>query len=291
LKSQRLNTFEKPKERDRVRRRPGIIFLLILWVAPLAWAQPPGEQLYTTHCASCHQPGGQGVPGIFPPLAGHIGELYAAEDGPTHLIHVLLFGMQGPISVHGQAYDGLMPAWFQLADEDLAAVLDYAMTAWGDSDAVDAYEPISPEQVAARRGAALSPQLVYERRPEVEPSEETGGDAAELPLATFGASQVERARSLYNNRCADCHGTSFTGGVIGGPPLTGSYFDGRWGNQTVAALFSYTKLRMPLDRPDSLTAQQYADLVALILSVNGHEEGEELPSDPAALEELRIRKQ
>jgi hypothetical protein len=37
------NTLEKPKERDRARRTPGILFLLILWVAPLAWAYFDGR--------------------------------------------------------------------------------------------------------------------------------------------------------------------------------------------------------------------------------------------------------
>lgn len=265
----------------------GVLFL----ISTLGWAQSSGSDLFNANCASCHQANGQGIPGAFPPLAGHVGDLYAAEGGKQHLINVLLFGIQGPITVNGQEYNGLMPSQAHLSDEDIAAVLDHILTAWGDADELEAYTPVTSEEVAASRDAALSPQEVHQQRPEpIEDSEGSEVDSETLPLATFTLEQIERIQSTYNRRCADCHGESFTGGVIGGPPLTGQYFDDRWGGQSVASLYTYTSSRMPLDRPGSLTAQQYADLVALILSVNGHEAGEtELPSDPAELEGVGIK--
>jgi alcohol dehydrogenase (cytochrome c) len=60
--------------------------------------------------------------------------------------------------------------------------------------------------------------------------------------------------------------------------------------RSVATLYTYTKTQMPQGGPDSLPPQQYADLVALILSVNGHEAGEvELRGNEEVLEGVGIR--
>lgn len=278
----------------RVSNRPsfastlaGALMLFVLTAT--ASAQSDGAAVYAANCASCHQANGAGLPGVFPPLAGHVGDLYAAEGGPRHLANVLLFGMQGPIDVGGDAYDGMMPSWFQLSDEDVAAVLDYVMTAWDDAAALDDYVPISVEDVTAARRGGLSPQGVYERRPTFGDTA-AEADVAELPLATVSQAQIDRIAPLYGRRCAECHGDTYDGGLIGGPPLTGAAFLNRWGGQPVAALYGYTSSRMPQGGPGSLSAQQYADLVALILSVNGHPvDGDDLSPDLEALEGVGIR--
>ncbi len=72
-----------------------------------------GQQVYTTNCAVCHQPTGEGIPGTFPALKG--GKI---ASGPIqgHL-HIVLFGGRP-----GTA----MPAWDkQLSDVDIAAVITY----------------------------------------------------------------------------------------------------------------------------------------------------------------------
>jgi mono/diheme cytochrome c family protein len=255
------------------------------------WAQPSGADIFSTSCASCHQATGQGLPEVFPPLAGHVSDIFAVEGGPRHLMNVLLFGMQGPITVAGNDYNGAMPNWYRLSDEDISAVLDYVMTAWGDAGELgDAYQPVTVEQVAEARRGALSPQLVHQRRPDIATGTAEGGEGEALEPATFTTVQIESARPLYNRLCAECHGNDLNGGLIGGPPLRGAYFDGRWGGQSVAALYAFTKSRMPQNRPDSLTPQQYADLVALILSENGHEAGDTaLTGDARTLEGLGIR--
>jgi cytochrome c oxidase subunit II len=124
-----------------------------------AGAGPDGAAVYATSCASCHGAQGAGIRGAFPPLAGHAAELAALEGGPDYLINVLLYGLQGPIQVDGANYAGLMPAWANLADGQIAAVLDFIVDLGGDSDV-----EFTAEAVAERRGAGLSADDVHELR-------------------------------------------------------------------------------------------------------------------------------
>jgi len=133
-----------------------------------ALAQAAGETVYQTNCASCHQANGQGVPGAFPPLAGHVPELLAPEGGRTYLVHVLLYGLQGSITVDGQTYNGVMPAWQQLDDAQLADVLSYVSTAWeNEADLPEGFEPFTADQVAAERGLGLTGSDMLEERTEL----------------------------------------------------------------------------------------------------------------------------
>jgi len=122
-----------------------------------------GAAIYARQCAACHQATGAGVPGAFPPLAGHIGELYAADT--DYPIKVLLYGLMGPITVGGNAYNGLMPAAPQLSDAEIAALLNYTLTAWGDSDALaEEFTPYAADDVTALRGLGLTMADVLDAR-------------------------------------------------------------------------------------------------------------------------------
>lgn len=117
-------------------------------------------------CASCHQDDGQGIPGAFPPLAGHAPELYRADPGFPIL--VLLYGLMGQIEVDGQVYNGLMPAHAHLGDVELAAILNYVMTAFGNEELLpDTWEPYQAADVTERRGQELSFNDVYTLRSEL----------------------------------------------------------------------------------------------------------------------------
>ncbi len=141
-----------------------------LVVAGTALAQGDGETIFQTNCAACHQASGQGVPGAFPPLAGHVPELLAAEQGRTYLMHVVLFGLQGEIQVAGQTFNGMMPSWSQFSDEQLAAVLNFVATAWENEGMLpEGFEPFTAEEVAAERELGLTPEQVHEQRGEVVP--------------------------------------------------------------------------------------------------------------------------
>jgi ubiquinol-cytochrome c reductase cytochrome b subunit len=87
-----------------------------------------GAAVFAANCASCHQANGQGQPGVFPPLAG---SQYVLGD-KTKLGHILLYGLNGKITVKGGNYNGQMPAWKgQLSNDDIAAVITYIRSSWG----------------------------------------------------------------------------------------------------------------------------------------------------------------
>src|SRR5277367_3169000 len=84
-----------------------------------------GAGIYATNCAACHQAGGTGMAGAFPPLAGHVPELLKRADGRSYVGKLLLFGLEGEISVNGNSFAGAMPPWEALSDSDIAAVINY----------------------------------------------------------------------------------------------------------------------------------------------------------------------
>jgi mono/diheme cytochrome c family protein len=134
---------------------------------PTVAAAVDGGALYNLHCMACHQASGAGVPGAFPPLADHIGDLYAAD--PAFPIHVTLYGLQGQIVVNGVTYNGLMPAFPHLSDAEIAALLNHTMLAWGDAEELgDAFVPYEADDVAAERGLEWTATDVLERRSELD---------------------------------------------------------------------------------------------------------------------------
>ncbi len=129
--------------------------------------QELGATTYNTNCLSCHQAQGQGIPAAFPPLAGHIPNLYNAEGGREYIINVVLYGLMGAIEIDGQAYNGVMSPWAAiLSDEQIAATLNHELMSWGNDALVVDFSPILPEEVAALRGAGLAPMDVLSLRPE-----------------------------------------------------------------------------------------------------------------------------
>ena len=89
-----------------------------------------GAALYSVNCAACHQNTGQGIAGVFPPLAGD--SLVQALD-PTGHITTVLNGKQGSI-IGGVTYASPMPAFKgTLNDDDLAAIVNHERTSWGNT--------------------------------------------------------------------------------------------------------------------------------------------------------------
>lgn len=102
-----------------------------------------GEQVFGNKCASCHQISGAGVPAVFPPLAGDA--VVTAED-PTEQIRIILHGQQGKV-INGVSYASPMPPFRdQLTDDEIAAVINYTRTSWGNKA-----PPVTPAQIAALR--------------------------------------------------------------------------------------------------------------------------------------------
>lgn len=102
-----------------------------------------GAQVYTASCMVCHQQDGSGMAGSWPPLA-------ASEwliNNPEVPTRIVLHGIHGPITVRGNSYNNVMQPWADLLnDEQIAAVLTYARSSWGNNA-----PPVTVEQVAAVR--------------------------------------------------------------------------------------------------------------------------------------------
>lgn len=112
-----------------------------------AGAAADGRQVYTANCVACHQAGGTGLPGVFPPLAG---SEWVTGDARV-LANILLHGVAGEIVVNGTAYKGSMPAFRQLGDGELAAVANYVRSHWSNqAPALDAGLFAAERRAAAR---------------------------------------------------------------------------------------------------------------------------------------------
>ena len=90
-------------------------------------------------------------------LAGHVAETFAQPNGRAYLVRVVLYGLEGPITVKGHAFAGAMPPWAQLKDDEIAAALDHVLTAWGNDKLLprDFAAPIDyrwPEYITTARG-------------------------------------------------------------------------------------------------------------------------------------------
>jgi mono/diheme cytochrome c family protein len=127
-------------------------------------AKLDGKTVYHQSCATCHGPEGRGQPGYFPPLAGNP-DLLKDRVFP---VLVVLNGISGPITVEGQSYNGSMPAFDHLSNDEIAAVVNFVHDAWGNDSKTSQMKPVTPELVAQQRKHALSPSEVHARREKVE---------------------------------------------------------------------------------------------------------------------------
>ena len=111
-----------------------------------------GQQVFSANCVACHQASGKGLPGLFPPLDGS--EWVNGDE--RILANILLHGITGEISVLGQTYKGAMPAFGQLGDAQLAAVLSHVRSAWSNKSAPLKAELIEKERKANVRTTPFS---------------------------------------------------------------------------------------------------------------------------------------
>jgi len=104
----------------------------------------PGQAIYEALCLNCHQATGQGLTGVYPPLAK---SEWVAGD-PQVLIKLTIHGLAGPTKVLGKDY-GLVPMPpMGLDDRQLADVLTYVRSAFGNSAPA-----VTPAEVKAVREA------------------------------------------------------------------------------------------------------------------------------------------
>jgi nitrite reductase (NO-forming) len=127
-----------------------------LWRAPVAELSlktettstvEHGQVVFGALCAACHQTNAQGLPGAFPPLAKSD---YLMADKKRD-IGVVLKGLMGPVTVNGATYRNVMPPQAQLSDADVAAVLTYVRTHFGNEG-----EPVTAAEVAETRAGGAN---------------------------------------------------------------------------------------------------------------------------------------
>lgn len=129
-----------------------------------ATAGPDGAAVYAANCAACHGPQGQGMPPAFPPLAGHLARLLAADGGRQYVASVVTHGLAGEIEAAGRRYSGVMPPMAHLSDAELAAAIAHAAALGADAP------PPTPaaQDIAKARAASRSPQAVRQLRPQID---------------------------------------------------------------------------------------------------------------------------
>lgn len=139
----------------------GIVLSCVL--AGTTQSEVDGAGVYQ-RCFGCHQSTGRGIAGVFPPLAGHAPELFKADR--SYPIKVVLFGLKGEIEVEGKKINSVMPGHMdQLNDEEIAAVLNYVLSSWGNDKMLPkGHKEITPAEVKAVRGKKLTPGEVLEAR-------------------------------------------------------------------------------------------------------------------------------
>ena len=108
-----------------------------------------GRVLYNGTCSVCHQQDGQGLAGVFPPLANSD---YLMAD-TRRAIEVVLNGLTGPVTVNGSDFNSVMPPMSQLNDDEIANILTFALNSWGNEDG-----EVSSKDVAEVRAATERPQ-------------------------------------------------------------------------------------------------------------------------------------
>lgn len=108
----------------------------------------------------------------------------------------------------------------------------------------------------------------------------------------YTKAQADTGKDVYQKTCALCHGDHMQGAA--GPALAGDQFLSVSQYQKISAEYFYhfISTHMPLTAPGSLTKQQYLDIMAYILEVNGFPTGShELTDNKEELEAIKIEPQ
>lgn len=215
-----------------------------------------GRRLYEQHCALCHGDSGGGRSTVFPALSGN-----ERLGNAARIVRAVREGI------------GNMPAFPALSAAETAAVASYVRGAW-----TNGFAAVTVDEAAA----------LLARLGDAEPT-------ASVWDGVFSEDQAARGRQVYFGACGLCHGRRLNGApddpdMLSTPPLARARFLRVWEGRSLAALLAYTRLTMPEDNPASLRDEEYADVVAYMLSMSRMPAGEdELPADSRALANIVIR--
>lgn len=96
----------------------------------------------------------------------------------------------------------------------------------------------------------------------------------------YTAAQASRGEQTYYSICVSCHpkGT-----------YTTPAFREKWNGHLLSELFTLVSTQMPKEQPGTLEPEEYADVIAYLLKINGAPAGKtQLPADVKALKWIRI---
>lgn len=172
-----------------------------------------GKDVYLANCSACHQPTGQGLPGIFPALKG----------GPI---------TTGPVEGHieivmnGKPGTAMQSFAKQLSSKQLAAVITYERNAWG-NDLGDLVQPKAIINFAKASTEEVEMESAEKPTPELAQS-----DAIAVQTATEKPAEVLKEMTMtelmilgektYLTQCAACHQAEGLGVGTAFPALKGS---------------------------------------------------------------------
>lgn len=106
------------------------------------------------------------------------------------------------------------------------------------------------------------------------------GGARSVMSGVYSAEQAERGRNAHAMNCTSCHD---------GEAYTGQSFVNAWRGRSAFDFFEQIRTTMPEDNPGFLKREEYLDVTAYILSLNGFPAGAQaLPDDDEALKAVKI---
>jgi mono/diheme cytochrome c family protein len=106
-----------------------------------------GETIYANDCAQCHGDNGEGRSPAAPPLAGNRA---VTMSSTVNAVRIVLFGGYSPGTAGNPRPFGMPPYFLTLRDDQIADVLSYIRSSWGNDS-----PPVSGEEVGRNRGSPL----------------------------------------------------------------------------------------------------------------------------------------
>ena len=106
------------------------------------------------------------------------------------------------------------------------------------------------------------------------------GQGKSVNEGVYTPAQATRGEASFEASCTACHDTS---------RFSGKDFLSTWTGKSLHVLFDHVHTTMPEDNPGSLKPQEYADILAFFLKLNGYPEGkDELPAEADALKAIKF---
>jgi mono/diheme cytochrome c family protein len=104
--------------------------------------------------------------------------------------------------------------------------------------------------------------------------------------AVYSKQQAGRGQTVYNSRCARCHGDALLGGE-NAPALVDQDFLEKWNGKSLGSFVERIRITMPSDGPGKLSRQQCTDIAAYLLSANNFPVGDgDLTTDADTLNQI-----